>query len=517
VVDEEKQSCQQCSDVLGGAGCEVSTTSDPVRGLQLVQRERYDFILVDNKSGGAGDEDYVRSLRQQAQGASIIVLADRPTVDDAVRTMKRGATDYLAKPLEAASLLSAIQRGLEQRQHSAPRPTRAARIEPVVDDEWRPASGELSFDGELWLQTGQDTSRRAGLFLPRQERAALRVVALAPVGSCVTRGLPMALLERPDGERRPLLAPFDGRVIEHRGDEASAGVVPVHGDWLLRLLPLQAPLPVPDGRHTLVLLDPDDRSRQRNADRLRTLGLVVRAVTSPKEAVHALHCDRCDLLVVAAGNTGSDGPDQLAWMRTVVPDTRVVVLGDAGSSSEAAWRAQGISYWAAPPLDDGELSDLFAALLRPRVTPFLRRVAPHRNTPPWLWAVETTNGRGRKVRILADSRVLPAEHGVGLHLVNGLLNACRPISTRFGERSLDGGLVDESLSEFDRVVVIEAADAGGVPGSLVLADESVGGSSHPRQVTLTFQADLEQPGGLAYRDSTSAAIASYIHRCVEEL
>ncbi len=522
VVDEEKLIRRRCSEVLGNAGCEVSTTDDPAQGLQLIENEQYDFVVVDAESTGVNGEAYVRSIRQRAKGASIIVMADRPSVDDAVRTMKDGAADYLIKPFEPTRLLSAVQRGMEQRQHTAPKawlPSAAPEAAPTVKP-WTSLGPALLFQDETWVQAGQDGSQRLGLFLSRDKRRSLVVESSAAIGSRVRAGLPLAHVRGPDGKSRPVLAPFDATVLEARDRRMGEAPIPVHGDWLLRLAPVHSTLPPTLQRHPVVLLDSDARARQRHAERLRNLGLTIRSVTAPKEAVHALHCDRCDLLVVGAASMGSSGPEQVRWIRNVMPDTRVVVLGDSISSWEHQWRGAGIAYYATAPLEDGELTDLFAGLFRVRATPFRRKVRPHNSTPPWLHAIETTNGRGRRVKVMVDGPVLPAEHGVGLHLVNDLLEACRPITTRFGERPLRPALLEEGLKEWDRVVVLRPMDSGQVAGSLVedAPHPMVPGAAGADRVTvLGFQDDPEQPGVLDHRDTTGAAIARFVHRCIEGL
>ncbi len=521
VVDEESRSCECCSEVLASAGCEVNTTSDLARGLQLVQRERYDFVLVDNKNHEADGDDYVRSLRQRAQGASIIVLANRPSVDEAVRTMKGGAADYLSKPLEPSQLLHALQRGMEQRKLGARACEDAAGASGPAAQPWQPAGPELLFGESVWLQSGQDGSMRVGSLSTRQVRSSLRLAALAGRGSCVREGLPLATLTDGEGNHQPVLAPFDGRVVEVNPRAAEHTRGPLHDDWLLRLDPAGERLPDSLSKRSIVLFDPEACATVGLSSRLQALGLTVRVATSAKDCAHALHCDRADLLFVSSSSTGVSGPEQVRWIRSVVPDARVVVLGAEGSPRESQWRQLGIAYFAAAPWDDAELTDLFAGLVQPRPRPMRRSVRPHHGTPPWLHGLETTNGRGRRVKILVSGQTLAAAQGVGLHLVNQLLNACRPITTLFGERVVDPTLLRESSADWDRVLLLQAADMGQVPGSLI---ENIGlpvglgqALSAGRLLTLGFQTDPEHPGTLHYCDNTSAAIASYIHRCVQEL
>jgi DNA-binding response OmpR family regulator len=524
VVDDETLSCERCSEVLGNAGCEVSTTSDPAHGLELAGREPYDFVLVDAESTSSGAHDYLRSVRERAPRASIIVLADRPSVDEAVRSMKEGASDYLIKPLEPHRLLSAVQRGMKEASVHAPPPrTGPLGLADLECDTWHPGSHELMFRDDVWMQAGLDGSRRLGLSLTRRERATARVEALVKRGGSVREGLPFAEVGALGGDRRVLLAPMDGVVLEVRPSpifDAGAADARPHEDWLVRILPMESALPPCLQRRHLVCLDPDRDSLEGLTDTLRGMGLAVHAAASPKQAMHALHCSRCDTLLINGASMGADGPEQLLRILSAMPGTRAVVLGDRTGAWEGHWRRQGIAYYAAAPLDLGELHDLFAGLYRSKPAAFERQVRPHHHTPPWIRGIETTNGRGRRIMILASNTTLPAEQGVGLHLVNTLLNHCRPITTRFGAKALDADTVASCLADWDRVLVLRCGVGDGVPGSLVetasLAPE-LGVSGDERVLGLTFQGDPEQPVSLSFCDRTNAAIANYIHRCIEGL
>ncbi len=524
VVDDERHSNVRCSEVLGAAGCEVSTATDPTHGLELVEQHLYDFVLLDAVNTDQRDEGYLRRLKARAPRASIIVLADRPTVDEAVRSMRNGASDYLAKPLEPQRLLAAVQLGMRDLQLPPHAPFAERRaIGEQQREPWQPASSELRFRDEVWTQGGTDGSQRLGIRATRLERSETRLTALAQRGASVREGLPFAQVVGPDGAARELLAPFDGVVLEARAPQdfqSGLAAARPHEAWLARVQPLAPSLPPALARRQLVWLDPRDDSRERVATLLRDIGLSPRIATTPQEAVHALHCSHCDTLMINGEDLGPAGPEQLRWILDTMPGTRAVVLGDPTGAHEGAWRSLGIAYYATTPVDPDELSDLFACMHRERRAPPRYHARPHQQRPAWIHSIETTNGCGRGVLVVATGTSLPAEHGVGLHLVNTLLNHCRPISTGLGARAPDAGWIRQCLAAHDRVVVLSCQVGQGVPGSLLEEQPPALGwlpTDNPRLMTLTFRADPEHPEHLVFRDRTSAAVAGYIHRCIEGL
>ncbi|MFG0246382.1 MAG: sigma-54-dependent transcriptional regulator [Phycisphaerales bacterium JB052] len=78
----------------------------------------FDIVLTDVNLGTESGIDFVQELRGQGYRGGIVVMTAYATVDDAVRAMKLGADDYLAKPVRLEELKIITERLLEQQRDS---------------------------------------------------------------------------------------------------------------------------------------------------------------------------------------------------------------------------------------------------------------------------------------------------------------------------------------------------------------------------------------------------------------
>lgn len=78
----------------------------------------FDLVFTDVNLGAESGIDFVEELREQGYQGVVVVMTAFATVDDAVRAMKLGADDYLAKPVRLEELLLMTQRLIEQQRAS---------------------------------------------------------------------------------------------------------------------------------------------------------------------------------------------------------------------------------------------------------------------------------------------------------------------------------------------------------------------------------------------------------------
>ena len=78
----------------------------------------FDIVLTDVNLGAESGIDFVEELRSQGYDGGIVLMTAFANVDDAVRAMKLGADDYLAKPVRLEELQIITDRLIEQRRNS---------------------------------------------------------------------------------------------------------------------------------------------------------------------------------------------------------------------------------------------------------------------------------------------------------------------------------------------------------------------------------------------------------------
>lgn len=93
---------------LGREGFEVSACADAEGALALAP-EPLDAILLDLMLGERSGLDLIADLKQRFQPRELVVLTGYASIATTVEAMKRGATNYLAKPVDLTQLLKVLR------------------------------------------------------------------------------------------------------------------------------------------------------------------------------------------------------------------------------------------------------------------------------------------------------------------------------------------------------------------------------------------------------------------------
>src|SRR5579871_4658157 len=91
---------------------EVLTAETAREGLELAEQHRPDVIILDVQLPDMSGLDALGRLRERDARSPVIFITGKSTTDTAIEAMKRGAYDYLLKPLELAQLRQVIERAL---------------------------------------------------------------------------------------------------------------------------------------------------------------------------------------------------------------------------------------------------------------------------------------------------------------------------------------------------------------------------------------------------------------------
>lgn len=106
------------SRALTKAGYAVSDVESLPQARDVFSGGSFDLVLTDVNLGAESGIDFIEQLRNQDYQGGIVVMTAYATVDDAVRAMKLGADDYLAKPVRLEELLIITRRILAQQRDS---------------------------------------------------------------------------------------------------------------------------------------------------------------------------------------------------------------------------------------------------------------------------------------------------------------------------------------------------------------------------------------------------------------
>jgi two-component system, NtrC family, response regulator AtoC len=118
VVDDDEHVRDLLQTILEDKGYAVRTAADGEQALTLLaDADRgFDLVLTDLRMPRLDGMELLKRLKDRGYPAHVIMLSGYATIESAVEATKRGAYDYLCKPIKSDALLRLIRRALEEQQ-----------------------------------------------------------------------------------------------------------------------------------------------------------------------------------------------------------------------------------------------------------------------------------------------------------------------------------------------------------------------------------------------------------------
>jgi DNA-binding NtrC family response regulator len=129
VVEDDRELREMLLDALRDAGYVPTGFSRADAALQALERGlEADLLLTDLIMPGMRGQDLMANIRRERPELNVIIMTAFGSIDSAIDLVKRGAFDYLTKPLAIDDLLLAVERGLQESEprRDAARWTRSA-------------------------------------------------------------------------------------------------------------------------------------------------------------------------------------------------------------------------------------------------------------------------------------------------------------------------------------------------------------------------------------------------------
>ena len=115
-VDDEPALRSLMAERLAERGFEVSQADSGEKAIQLLDQVAYDVVITDLRLPGVDGTRVIETALARYPGIVGIVITGYGTVKDAVDAIKKGASDFIAKPFQFDELMHVLQKALEQRR-----------------------------------------------------------------------------------------------------------------------------------------------------------------------------------------------------------------------------------------------------------------------------------------------------------------------------------------------------------------------------------------------------------------
>lgn len=114
LIDDEKSIRKSLREILEFEKYKVEEAEDGSQGLTMASAENFDLILCDIKMPKLDGMELLIKLNEQNIDSPIVMMSGHGNIETAVDAVKKGAYDFLAKPIDLNRLLVTVRNAIER-------------------------------------------------------------------------------------------------------------------------------------------------------------------------------------------------------------------------------------------------------------------------------------------------------------------------------------------------------------------------------------------------------------------
>jgi len=116
IIDDEEVLQDVLTSLLRRDGHHPFNARSGEEGLEVLEREEIDLVLLDLMLPGMSGQEVLREIRRKYPEQVVVVITAFSSIEGAVEAMREGAFHYIPKPFKNEEVLLTLRRGLEQRR-----------------------------------------------------------------------------------------------------------------------------------------------------------------------------------------------------------------------------------------------------------------------------------------------------------------------------------------------------------------------------------------------------------------
>lgn len=109
IIDDERSIRNSLKEILADEGYEADVAENGQQGCEMVEKEKYDVIFCDIKMPVMDGVETLAKLNSMGIDSAVVMISGHADVDTAVDCIKKGAFDFIQKPLDLNRILITIK------------------------------------------------------------------------------------------------------------------------------------------------------------------------------------------------------------------------------------------------------------------------------------------------------------------------------------------------------------------------------------------------------------------------
>ena len=116
VIDDERSIRNTLKEILEYEKFDVDVAEDGFEGLEKIENSHFDVVLCDIKMPKMDGLEVLNKIHEKDPDATVVMISGHGTIDNAVEAIKKGAFDFISKPLDLNRLLITIRNAMDKTQ-----------------------------------------------------------------------------------------------------------------------------------------------------------------------------------------------------------------------------------------------------------------------------------------------------------------------------------------------------------------------------------------------------------------
>ena len=116
IADDDPNAIKYFSLVFKEEGYNVFTASDGAKGIDIINEKNIAVVIADLKMPKYTGIDILERAKQKDMHSEVIIITGQGSERDAADALRKGAYDYLTKPVEKTALVNKVNRAMEHRE-----------------------------------------------------------------------------------------------------------------------------------------------------------------------------------------------------------------------------------------------------------------------------------------------------------------------------------------------------------------------------------------------------------------
>ncbi len=115
LVDDEIDFTTNMQKLLSRRGYEVTAVNSGSHALRIVQEQRFDVVILDQKMPGLDGIATLKELKKKTPHLEVLILTGHGSAESGITGLQLGAYDYIAKPIRLSDLEERIRQAFDRK------------------------------------------------------------------------------------------------------------------------------------------------------------------------------------------------------------------------------------------------------------------------------------------------------------------------------------------------------------------------------------------------------------------